>query len=984
MSSFRTQVVSENPSVLLLGEYLPFLEEIQESFQEHQIETWLLSKKELSHLDIDSFDNKNIYKIIWWVDFSQEKALKNIQNLLKKVSNIPIVIVGVLPEKFTFLFEEKNELNSEKYLTSILEDFPQAQLFLIRDFFAPDFIPVILKTALQGFEKNVLFDPEKEAFYTDLKGVVETIRTSLFKPHTNQKVIIQGKTALSTKSLDYFTKIFLTYYKENLEVIPIEAERSSIDLSSFLTVKISSNIKENIDLFIQNKDQWVKKITKLPHSISEKVLQEVSIKSESINSKKNEIKKQETSVTKNTANSSLEMEKQSLISSNDESITDANKEIELKEDKKPIYQSKNLEKQKENQVEGELSRLFKEKRTNKKAKRMYEKVKIVKKISEKSKKNKILFFGGVGVMILGGITLALWIILETTLFFAKKDFLQYFSKNTPQNYTQYKTGFWPDSLDKQISGYENLQGEVVSEKTIISSLFQDFEQLQLSQVEFENKIKQYALGILGNGDTVSTFPQEIVDISQSIESQISAVEEALFYLYPEETVEQKKWSSFLETYRKRIALTQKLPSFLTDIFGGNGKKTYAVLLQNNLEIRPTGGFIQGFVLLTFDKGLLIDSQVFNTNEVDSRLPGVVESPVELQKYLGEKNWFMRDSNWDPDFPTTSKRVAWFIKESLKKQVDGVFAINYLVLQDLIKAMNNLEIPEYQEILTKENLLERVEFHSDDEFVQNDSSKKDYSFVIYIQLFQALKTLNPDEAGELVESLMTGLEKKNILLTVFDENNSKILKELGWDGEVISPVCPQRFPQTNCIVNQIYQTEANIGLNRVNEYIHRDIQERIDFTGKNIKHVRTVVYKNTAKSDGWPLGSYKMYIRFISGKNTQPKEVLVDGKKIDGGLASVYIDKERKVVGIPVEVPKDSTVTVQYTYETEKVSDEPFSFLLFDQKQPGIERDQLKTTLYFPGKKPTLIAPQGELVGDTLEFISSEDNHYFVGVSLQSR
>ena len=219
MSSFRTQVVSENPSVLLLGEYLPFLEEIKESFQEYQIETWLLSKQELNHLDIDSFNNKNIYKIVWWVDFNSKKSLKNIQNLLKKISNVPVVIVGVLPEKFTFPFEENSQLDSEKHLTSILEDFPQAQFFLIRDFFAPEFIPVILKTSLQGLDKSVLFDPEKEAFYTDLKGVVETIKTALFKPHTNQKVIIQGKTALSTKSLDYFTKIFKHY---NLFILIIE------------------------------------------------------------------------------------------------------------------------------------------------------------------------------------------------------------------------------------------------------------------------------------------------------------------------------------------------------------------------------------------------------------------------------------------------------------------------------------------------------------------------------------------------------------------------------------------------------------------------------------------------------------------------------------------------------------------------------------------------------------------------------------------
>src|SRR3989344_8002630 len=41
---------------------------------------------------------------------------------------------------------------------------------------------------------------------------------------------------------------------------------------------------------------------------------------------------------------------------------------------------------------------------------------------------------------------------------------------------------------------------------------------------------------------------------------------------------------------------------LPDVLGFRGSKTYLVLLQNNTELRPTGGFMGAFALVTMDRG----------------------------------------------------------------------------------------------------------------------------------------------------------------------------------------------------------------------------------------------------------------------------------------------------------------------------------------------------------------------------------------------
>jgi len=76
-----------------------------------------------------------------------------------------------------------------------------------------------------------------------------------------------------------------------------------------------------------------------------------------------------------------------------------------------------------------------------------------------------------------------------------------------------------------------------------------------------------------------------------------------------------------------------------------------------------------------------DGHIFSINHhdvdsLDAQLKGGVVPPKGIASYLNEKNWFLRDSNWDPDFPTSAVRAEWFIDKEIGESFDGVFAINY--------------------------------------------------------------------------------------------------------------------------------------------------------------------------------------------------------------------------------------------------------------------------------------------------------------------
>jgi len=116
-------------------------------------------------------------------------------------------------------------------------------------------------------------------------------------------------------------------------------------------------------------------------------------------------------------------------------------------------------------------------------------------------------------------------------------------------------------------------------------------------------------------------------------------------------------------------LSANLPSIL----GQDTNKNYLILFENNMELRPTGGFIGHTVLQNFGGGKLNGLDINDIYSADGQLKGHGEPPAPIKNYLGEANWWFRDSNWDPDFPTSAERAEWFLNKEMDQNFDGVIS-----------------------------------------------------------------------------------------------------------------------------------------------------------------------------------------------------------------------------------------------------------------------------------------------------------------------
>ena len=109
---------------------------------------------------------------------------------------------------------------------------------------------------------------------------------------------------------------------------------------------------------------------------------------------------------------------------------------------------------------------------------------------------------------------------------------------------------------------------------------------------------------------------------------------------------------------------------------------YLVLIQDNHELRASGGFIEGLALISVVGGHISDVQLLSSFTADAQMKGSVEPP-DLKKSLGESNWYFRDSNWEADFPIVAQKAAWFVAKQLNRQIDVVVATNTSSLPSLL-------------------------------------------------------------------------------------------------------------------------------------------------------------------------------------------------------------------------------------------------------------------------------------------------------------
>jgi hypothetical protein len=373
------------------------------------------------------------------------------------------------------------------------------------------------------------------------------------------------------------------------------------------------------------------------------------------------------------------------------------------------------------------------------------------------------------------------------------------------------------------------------------------------------------------------------------------------------------------------------------------KITLLVLLQNNLELRPTGGFISSVALMTFDRGKLLNTETRNIYDLDSNLRGQVQPPTEITQYLGESSWYFRDSNWNPDFAQSATSANWFLEKEWGSRADLVIGLNPNSLKSLLASTGSLTLTSGVAV-NADNLLVTL-LNSQDSAAS--TAQPEMISQIFTALMSRLNQADPSTHIAVLKSLYDSFIDGEITLMSTNPRTQLILDDQRLSGSVYAPLCTGRLPGS-CYSDHFYLNEANVGINKANYYLARQINHQTSLLSNNLLHTHTLEIQNQSPSDIWPAGKYKAYYRLFIPLDAFDITITINNQQLNPNQLSLSAHANLRLVGWYQEIPAQSRSSLIIAYKLPLTSTLN-SYQFFLQKQPG----QLPTNYTYTFSGPGL-------------------------------
>ena len=150
------------------------------------------------------------------------------------------------------------------------------------------------------------------------------------------------------------------------------------------------------------------------------------------------------------------------------------------------------------------------------------------------------------------------------------------------------------------------------------------------------------------------------------------------------------------------------------VFGSDRPRRYFLAVQNNAELRATGGMIGSWGILTADNGKVTLDQIQQTDVLDqqggSSVPvsaRQIDVPSEFTqrygRFLPAQEW--RNLNMSPDFPIIGKAIADLYPQSGGTPIDGVIAVDPVGLQALLQLTGPVAVEGWPVPVTVDNVID---------------------------------------------------------------------------------------------------------------------------------------------------------------------------------------------------------------------------------------------------------------------------------------
>lgn len=306
---------------------------------------------------------------------------------------------------------------------------------------------------------------------------------------------------------------------------------------------------------------------------------------------------------------------------------------------------------------------------------------------------------------------------------------------------------------------------------------------------------------------------------------------------------------------------------LPTLFGIGTSAHYLFELLDSTELRPTGGFIGNYGILTIEGGRFLPLHILDVDLLDKPFEFAGHSIVYppnyrwFGRYLSPETWSLRDSNLDADFPTAARYGELnYQREGGNGPLQGVMAITPALIQQALEITGPISVPEYHEIATAQNLVDLIHYHQlgnagegSDYIASPDghsSLRKRFTAYLAEHMLARIQQLAPSALPRFMELLARALQTKDVQLYFNAGAAENLLLRYHLAGAIQAPQA-----------DSLFIVDTNVAANKANSYITSFVNDQVTIDAQgNVTHRATIKYSWDRSGINYGSGLYKDFVR----------------------------------------------------------------------------------------------------------------------------
>jgi len=450
---------------------------------------------------------------------------------------------------------------------------------------------------------------------------------------------------------------------------------------------------------------------------------------------------------------------------------------------------------------------------------------------------------------------------------------------------------------------------------------------------------------------ISVMP-EVANNIDGVLAQLEKVGKELSYVDPQRYPEKIRGIELRSAIEKPQRILSQLKDYAPDIKQAltiipgllgvdTGEKRYMIIMQNDKELRATGGFWTNYATFKLNNGVL--SSDFSSKDmysIDITLDAIdayytfPKAPAAYNRYLKVERLYARDANTSPDFPTAVDQFMVFYKLAMPinpteiKPISGIFAIDTQVIREFMEITGPVTVN--GTTYSSDNVVLELERIASLALREQAGRKKvlgDLMEAMLVNVFESDKNL----WSKLIEKGVDLAVRKHVLGYSFDPQAQALLEKYNFAGRIIDPVQG----------DYSYVVSTNLGGDKTNWFVNKDVNNSVTKEGNRL--LKTVTIKYTYPD---PDGIYGDFIKRFRDWVRVYAPLGSEFVSVDGSEDGTMSDQERNktyFTGYVELGPRESKEMVFKYYLPDGVVGADGVYNLYVQKQPGIEGDTYSVT-----------------------------------------